>query len=80
LPYHLVPDNISGETIQALRELLQQAEDGEIIGVAFCAMYQRQEYIVNTAGEARRSPTFTSGMVEQLQNYVSSRTHLRDPQ
>lgn len=79
MPYRLVSDQLSGDTVEALETLLRHARQGEIIGVAFCAMYRRKEYIVNTAGEARRSPTFASGMVEQLQRFVSQRTRSPSP-
>jgi hypothetical protein len=67
-PYQLVPDSISPETVQALRELLEQSQrrTDPIIGIAFAAMYRGRTYIVNTAGEARRNPTFTRGMLAAL--------------
>ena len=64
--YRLVPLEISSDTVDALEELLQQARNGEIIGLAFVAMYRRREYIVHSTGEARRSPTFTRGMLLAL--------------
>lgn len=65
-PFRLVPDTISHDTVEALQTLLDDARRGQIIGVAFCAMYKRREFIVNTAGEAHRNPTFTRGMVACL--------------
>jgi hypothetical protein len=65
-PFRLAPDNISHDTVEALQTLLDDARKGHIIGVAFCAMYKRREFIVNTAGEAHRNPTFTRGMVSCL--------------
>jgi len=65
-PFRLVPDTISSDTVRALEQLLKEARAGRIIGVAFVAMYKRREYIANAAGEARRSPTFTRGMIAAL--------------
>lgn len=65
-PYRLVPDAISDDTIRALEQLLRQARKGDIIGLAFVAMYRRREYIANAAGEAKRNPTFTRGMIAAL--------------
>jgi hypothetical protein len=65
-PFHLVPDSLSHDTVEALKELLLHAKTGRLIGVAFVAMYKNREYIANTAGEASRNPTFTRGMVAAL--------------
>ncbi len=65
-PFRLVPDDLSDDTVEALQELLEDARKGHIIGVAFCAMYKQRKFIVNTAGEARRNPIFTRGMVSCL--------------
>lgn len=64
--FRLVPDNISTETVQCLQELLDDAEQGEIIGIAFTALYRGKECIVNAAGEAYLSPLFTLGPVSML--------------
>lgn len=74
-PFGLIPDNISKDTVGALRELLASAEKGEIIGVAYAVMYKGRDYIVNTAGEAYRSPTFTRGMVQALDDHLMQRVH-----
>lgn len=65
-PFRLVPDDLSHDTIEALQTLLDDARNGDIIGVAFCAMYKRRNFIVNTAGEAHRNPVFTRGMIACL--------------
>lgn len=72
-PFVLIEDTISNDTIQCLKTLLKQAEKGEVIGVAFAAMLKRRGYIVNTAGEAHRSPTYTRGMLLALDDKLSRR-------
>jgi hypothetical protein len=74
-PFTLVPDSISHDTIEALKALLRDAEKGEIIGLAFAVMYKGRDYIVNTAGEAHRSPTFTRGMVPALDDHLLTFAH-----
>lgn len=69
--YRLVHDTISGDTVEALQELLSAAKSGHIIGIAFVAMYRGRQFIVNTAGEARRNPTFTRGMLRALDDRLS---------
>lgn len=74
-PFSLAPDSLSHDTIEALRMLLKDAEKGEVIGLAFAVMYRGRDYIVNTAGEAHRSPTFTRGMVQALDDHLMHMVH-----
>jgi hypothetical protein len=70
-PFHLVTDTISADTTTALRQLLELAEDGQLIGVAFAGMMRQRKFFVNTAGEARRNPVFARGMVAALDDQLS---------
>jgi hypothetical protein len=70
-PFQLVPDKISHDTIKALEELLDHAKRGEVIGLAFAAMYKQRKFIVNTAGEAHRNPILTKGMLACLSEKLS---------
>lgn len=72
-PYILVPDTLSIDTIECLEILLDQAKRGQVIGIAFAAMLKRRGYIVNTAGEAHRNPTFTRGMLASLNDRLGTR-------
>lgn len=74
-PFGLVQETISHDTVEALRKLLRAAEHGEVIGVAFAVMYKGRDYVVNTAGEAHRSPTFTRGMVKALDDHLMQLVH-----
>jgi hypothetical protein len=72
-PARAVPEGLrlvgaepSPDTVYALQELLQAAIAGEVIGVAVVAMFKRRSYTIDVTGEARRSPTFTRGMVAAL--------------
>jgi hypothetical protein len=65
-PFRLVQPPACHDTVKALAELLEDAQNGHLIGVAFCAMYKRREFIVGTTGEADRSPVFTRGMLACL--------------
>jgi hypothetical protein len=70
-PYRLVPDAVSGDTVKALQQLLAEAKKGQVIGVAFVAMYKQRQFIANAAGEAKRSPVFTRGMVACLDDVLA---------
>jgi hypothetical protein len=72
-PFVLVEDTISNETVDCLRTLLEYAESGEVIGLAYAAMLRKRGYVVNTAGEAHRSPTYSRGMLLALDDKLSAR-------
>lgn len=72
-PYVLIQDNISNATVECLEQLLEHARKGEVIGVAFACMLKRRGYIVNTAGEAHRNPTFSRGMLAALDDQLAGR-------
>ncbi len=72
-PYVLIPDALSHDTIECLESMLEQARNGELIGIAFGAILKRRNYIVNSAGEAYRSPTFARGIVAALDDELSAR-------
>ncbi len=65
-PFRLVPDTISGDTVEALEQLLAAARKGQVIGLAYVVMYKRRQFIANAAGEAKRNPVFTRGMLACL--------------
>lgn len=72
-PFSLVPDNISTDTRQALSQLIEMEERGDLIGIAFVGMLRQRRYFVNTAGEAHRNPTFTRGCVGALDDELGKR-------
>lgn len=72
-PFVLIPDSISNDMIECTKQLHQQALRGELIGLAFAGMIKRRGYIVNSAGEAHRSPTFARGMLLSLDDQLSTR-------
>jgi hypothetical protein len=78
-PFYLVPDTVPNDTVACLEMLLDHARNGEVIGIAFAAMLKRRSYIVNTAGEAHRNPTFTRGMVAALDDQLSGRIRGGNP-
>lgn len=65
-PFKLVHDTISHDTIEALKTLLSEAIAGNLIGIAFTAMYKQGNFKVNTAGESHKSTTFAIGTVVVL--------------
>lgn len=69
---HTVED-VSRDTVECLRVLLQAAENGEVIGVAYAAMHKKRRYTVHTCGEAHRNPTFCRGMLAALDDELGYR-------
>jgi hypothetical protein len=72
-PFRLVPDTLSKDTLEALTQLLDLAQRGELIGVAFAGILKQRRYFVNTAGEAHRNPTFARGCVSALDDELGKR-------
>lgn len=70
-PFSLMPDSISHDTRKCLEELAAGAKDGEVIGIAYAVMYRGRHFIVNTAGELHRNPTFARGVVAALDDELS---------
>ena len=74
-PFTLVPDSVSTNTVEALAQLLDLAQRGELIGIAFVGMLKQRRFFVNTAGEAHRNPTFARGMIATLDDSLGRRIH-----
>lgn len=80
MPYRLVPDNISHDTVEALTALLEAAKAGEVTGIAFACTLRRMRYITNVAGHCYEHPTFARGMVSFLSDQLGRLVHQRDPE
>lgn len=80
MPYRLVPDNISHDTVEALSALLDAAKAGEITGIAFACTLRKMRYITNVAGTCYTNPTFARGMVAFLSDQLAGLVHKRDPE
>lgn len=78
MPYRLIPDNISHDTIEALETLLELARAGEVTGIAFACALPRSKYITNLAGHCYRHPTLARGMVMTLSDQLAGLVHERD--
>lgn len=78
-PFVLVQDEVSNDTIKCLEQLLYHARKGELIGIAYAAMLKRRGFIVNSAGEAHRNPTFARGMLRALDDRLGERIRGGNP-
>ena len=78
MPYHLIPDTISRDTVTALETLLDLAKKGDVTGIAFACTLRQQRFITNVAGYCYKNPTFTRGMVAALADELSGLVHGRD--
>ncbi len=68
---HLVRPTSSADIVQALEELLRDARRGQLVGLAWVAMHPGYEYSVDIAGETRRCPTFTRGLLLKLDDELA---------
>lgn len=80
MPYKLVADNLSRDTVDALEVLLEGAKTGEITGIAFACTMRRMRYITNVAGICYKNPTFARGMIASLSDELALLVHRRDPE
>jgi hypothetical protein len=62
----IVEPTVSPETVAVLTDLLQKAKAGQVVGVAFVAIHNYQDYTVDVAGVVRIRPTLVRGMVRAL--------------
>jgi hypothetical protein len=69
----LVPPRVDKNCVDTLRELLEQAEAGEIIGYAIAVMYRTRSYYVDALGEADKNPTFARGMIKSLDDFLEEK-------
>lgn len=65
-PFRLIAsdDKVSTETVHCLRTLLQEAESGKLIGLAYVSMYKQREWDYRACGEAYRNQTWSLGMLQ----------------
>jgi hypothetical protein len=56
----------STETAQALRELADLADRGEIIGVAYVALQPQRRAAIGTVGVARQDPPLVTHWLKRL--------------
>lgn len=80
MPYRLIPDTISRDTVEALETLLEGARTGEITGIAFACTLKKTRYITNVAGYCYHNPTHARGMVAFLSDQLARLVHNRDPE
>lgn len=69
----LAPAPANRELVDTLTRLLEQAQRGELVGMAFAAMLKRRGYIVDTVGEASDSATYSRGMLRALDDKLAMR-------
>lgn len=71
-PLHLVSPATCQETVAVLREKLQQAEKGDLIGVALVCVYKPDGHSTEITGIIKRAPIFTMGALLKLIHKLES--------
>lgn len=77
MPYQLITQPISKDTVEACEQLLESARAGQIIGLGMVIMLKRRRYLVDTCGEADRDPTFARGALLALDDCLRDKVHGR---
>lgn len=57
---------ISKDTVRCLRELLAQAEAGDVVGLSYGAIHKHRHYSTHSCGEAYKNPMIAAGIVGSL--------------
>lgn len=78
MPYKLIKDTLSHDTVEALQQLLEGAQRGEITGIAFAVTLRRQRFFTNVAGHCFTNPTFARGIVAFLSDELAGIVHGTD--
>jgi len=68
-PLEVLPA-VNLETIECLEHLLDEARQGNLIGLAFAALFRRRNYTTHACGEVRRDRVFTRGMLRDLDDQL----------
>lgn len=68
-------DGISRDTVRCLRQLLEMAERGDVVGVSYAAIHKHRRYSTHSCGESWRNPMFSSGIVGSLWFDLQRRAH-----
>lgn len=67
----LITEASSACTIAALQQMLHKAQQGEIVGLAFVAVFGERRYITDAVGECERDPGFARMIVRELDERLS---------
>lgn len=69
------------EVVECLEALLDAAMRGDprLVGFAVIALYDNQEYRVETSGEAKEVPVFVRGLVPELVDHLTQLIRSRRP-
>ena len=57
---------VSHDTVKCLQTLLEQAQAGKIVGLAYTAMAANREFFYSACGEAHRNPAWATAMAATL--------------
>lgn len=78
MPYRLIQEEVSHDTVEVLDALLSLAKEGQITGIAYVCTMKRQRYVTDVAGFCYKNPTYTRGMVAFLSDKLAGLVHERD--
>jgi len=79
MPYTLVRDAVSRDTLEAFTQLAEGAATGDVLGGAFVVFLKGRRYIVNVCGNAVRNATLTRGALRVLDDHLAEFIEGRDP-
>lgn len=72
-PLYIVEPRQDHATVEALSKLLEAARAGKIIGLAFVALHNHDEYSADLVGQALRSPLLSRGICRALEDAIAKK-------
>jgi hypothetical protein len=72
-PLQLVAPPVDEDTVMVLSNLLLEALSGRLTGVAYVALYRRNEYSGDVAGLIRSNPLLALGVCRALEDVIASK-------
>lgn len=61
---------VNNETVRELEELLEQAKQGNLTGVAYIATHAGANFSLNATGRARYVPAYSLGALKALESLL----------
>ena len=77
MPLSIVQPLIDQSTVDALKNLLEEAQRGRIVGLAYIALKRGPDYSADVVGAALQHPLLTRGIAGALADAVAHHTKRR---
>jgi hypothetical protein len=74
-----LPPSRNDDVVRVLEALRQEALQRHIVGLFYGALYQRNDFLVDTVGECFHNPVLTRGLIQVLDDRLAVAIGSRPP-